>query len=415
MASTIPEKLYVTIQYRKDSTEGLLGFASPYIKDAAFAKRKSTQDNWAYGYGASFTIDDTDDSISGEFSEKARFDATLLFSAGCYPRIIDNSLTEGFEIAKSVRRSGWGGGGNVVWRIADPRGYELEISSENFARIIDCTTITNGVIQGKCCWGRDGNKNILLPESSDVYQEAFTKTNKINNKITIGEVTPGDTVELLNKDYENKEVEYLGQYRMMGNGTKLISTAKERYLFRVDGRLDAISAPVVASIVTKAATPLDRAQFAKDYATNSDRLAIGNDPIIILTPNKITTKQVSLKLVDVDFVYSSAVGFPTKKVKYAGRYTYETEISVPLITEYKGKTYVTYTSDNYGRGRSNTLREVDPVELQKGTIEYMYQTIGYYGRSQPNIIEVPAVDLQYKKIVLQYDGVDYEIDDIGYY
>ena len=63
MAAVISEKLYVTIQYRKDAgnDDGHLGFASPYTKDAAFQKRKSTQDSWAYGGGCTIEIDENDD------------------------------------------------------------------------------------------------------------------------------------------------------------------------------------------------------------------------------------------------------------------------------------------------------------------------------------------------------------------
>ncbi|MEI7556192.1 hypothetical protein, partial [Candidatus Chlorohelix sp.] len=52
----------VTVQYRGDANneDGLLGFASPSSKDAAFEKSKNTQDNWAYGYGSTVTIDDED-------------------------------------------------------------------------------------------------------------------------------------------------------------------------------------------------------------------------------------------------------------------------------------------------------------------------------------------------------------------
>lgn len=51
--TVIPEKLYVTVQYRGDAgnQDGLPGFASPYTRDDAFVKRKHTQDTWAYGAG----------------------------------------------------------------------------------------------------------------------------------------------------------------------------------------------------------------------------------------------------------------------------------------------------------------------------------------------------------------------------
>jgi len=90
MASTtvIPTKLYSTIQYRADSSaEGKLGFISPYTKDAAFAKRKSTQDNWAYGYGIKVEISDEDDiTVTGQGGGNHRagtWDAAALFMANC--------------------------------------------------------------------------------------------------------------------------------------------------------------------------------------------------------------------------------------------------------------------------------------------------------------------------------------------
>jgi hypothetical protein len=156
----IPNKLYVTIQYRKDANneDGHLGFASPYTKDSAFEKRKASQNSWAYGYGAEVAIDDEDNCTitkdsnhgRGGYGSGQNWDASMLFITGCYPRVISNELIEGFQIAKSVRRWGWGGSGNVKWRITDPRGFDLEISSENFANVLACTTMVNGVIQGKC-------------------------------------------------------------------------------------------------------------------------------------------------------------------------------------------------------------------------------------------------------------------------
>ena len=155
MSTKIFDQLYVTIQYRKDANNesGLLGFASPYTKDAAFKKRKETQDKWAYGGGINVIID-AEDGITVEPGPRVNpgWDASALFIANCYPRIVKNEPTEGFQLAKSVRRYGWSGSGNVVWRITDPRGFDLEISSENFASIINCCDLEKGTIKGKCVW-----------------------------------------------------------------------------------------------------------------------------------------------------------------------------------------------------------------------------------------------------------------------
>jgi len=323
--TTIPEKTYVTIQYRADSSvEGKLGFLSPYTKDAPFAKRKSTQDSWAYGYGIKVEINDEDEiTVTGQGGGNNRagtWDSASLFMSNCYPRILDNALTEGFEVAKSVRRCGWNGSGNVVWRIADPRGFELEISSDNFARVIDCATIVNGVIQGKCIWGRDGSKNILLPEASDVYQDAVKRTVKVNTKMSLNDVQVGDTVDLLTKDGKDLIGQYLGKYYFLqlsedkddtngrgynyGNGTYRFNKKQvDRYLFKGDDGYFALSTPKIISVLSKIGTPLDKmivAQEATDYASSGATIG-GIEEVILVSPNKIKLDTVTSELVPVEW------------------------------------------------------------------------------------------------------------------
>lgn len=219
----IPEKLYVTVQYRPDAKndDGLLGFASPYTKDAAFQKRKKTQDDWAYSSGIKVEIDEDESiTVTGKGQglwAKTPWDAGMLFTANCYPRIIPNDLVDGFQIAKSVRRYGWGGGGNVKWRITDPRGFDLEISSENFAKIIDCSTIINGVIQGKCCWGRTGAQNVLLPEHSEPYKQSKNFVKAIVQATKIKDIQPGTRIKVHHQHYKDQWLIYIGELYLIGN------------------------------------------------------------------------------------------------------------------------------------------------------------------------------------------------------
>lgn len=241
MAIYIPEEQYVGFQLRKeggayDSSTGtwvgveevLLGFATPVSADAAFKKRKATVDHWGSGYHYADRNNDQPDER-------------------CIPRTLKNELVEGFEIARSVRRYGWNGG-NVVWRVIDPRGFELEISSANFASIVDCTTIVNGVIQGRCVWGRDGSTNVLLPENSEPYQE-FVKLTALKNQVKAGgvsvkDIKPGYIITLESGD----EVEYLGKfycYKLTYETTKadkwhdsytdhsLFDTVVERFMYKI--------------------------------------------------------------------------------------------------------------------------------------------------------------------------------------
>lgn len=424
MATTIPAKYYVTIQYRKDATEGLLGFASPYTKDSAFEKRKSTQDNWAYGISAKFTIQD-DDSIEGTFSDSGKFDAAMLFAANCYPRIIDNTPIEGFEIAKSVRRYGWGGSGNVVWRIADPRGFELEISSENLARLLDCSVIENGVIKGKCCWGRDGARNILLPEVSEPYQEAFAKTAKIANKVSLKDIKPGDTVELLNRGYDTDAAMYLGSYKLVSPsynydeasrhaGRKLAGEVKDRYLFKKkDGEIFAISTPKVAALVEQGDGTFDREVFALEF--NKNVTEVGNhDAVIFISTTKVDLDKFTFELVESDFQLQQY--FPNSGLYYLR----------PILTRYNGKLWVGQNKrDRYDPALQRyvgdpTLREVSEHDLvsngvlksvtvkQKSTSWYS----SYYDTA--NDIDFPQNErLQFYDIVLNYNGSKFNVTYIG--
>src|SRR5574343_534640 len=192
----IPEKLYITLKKERKDAENLFGFMSPFGTDKAFKKRQQTQLNWAYnevyphtefnrsiwyslrnGYCINF-METKDGEL--EFYEWVLDESLPKFSLNSYdvpagesnlvtnrrlqlvdannkfkPRIIDNTPQIGFQFTKSVRRTYWGGG-NVVWRVLDPRGFELEISSANLARIMDCSCIKEGVIEEPCVWGRSG-------------------------------------------------------------------------------------------------------------------------------------------------------------------------------------------------------------------------------------------------------------------
>lgn len=223
---TIPSQHYVGIKPERETESSLpLAFATPYGTDSAFEKRKNTINQWCRGYGK---------YVDGKYVYP-EFEA----------KVHDNVLLDGFRIAESVRRIGWNGG-NVVWRIVDPRGFELEISSANFARIIDCTTIENGEIKGKCIWGRDGAANVLLPESSEPYKQAAANTQRASMKIDAKTLAVGDEVE-----FKDGQIwVYLGQYSVVsrkenritaslyGGGTSYQYTidVKKRHIFgcRID-------------------------------------------------------------------------------------------------------------------------------------------------------------------------------------
>lgn len=165
----IPKKVYVGFQGRRTQDEVPLGFMVPYGEDDAGTKRQATVDKWAkqvYGDAKTFN------SI-----------------------IIDNAPMVGFKLGRSVRRSGWNGGGASYFRIEDPRGFELEISLENFGMIASACILERGEIMQECVWGRSGKTNILVPTNTEPYTTAVILPDD-DEKVDIAAVTRGDTVRV---------------------------------------------------------------------------------------------------------------------------------------------------------------------------------------------------------------------------
>lgn len=88
-----------------------------------------------------------------------------------------NTSMKGFSIVGSVSRIS---NDNKVFRIRDPRGFEVEISSSNLSDIILENTLINGEIQEELVWFRDGSSNYLgnvnMPEYAMSTQEPVTKS-----------------------------------------------------------------------------------------------------------------------------------------------------------------------------------------------------------------------------------------------
>ena len=283
---TIPSQHYIGLKAERETESSLpLAFATPFGTDAAYEKRKSTVDNWCRGYGH---------YVDGKY---------------VYPEIEtavrNNVLMEGFRIAESVRRIGWNGG-NVVWRVVDPRGFELEISSANFARIIDCTTIVNGEIKGQCIWGRDGAANVLLPESSEPYQQATANTKRSTLNVDTKSLSAGDEVEFKDGQIwiyagvftilsrKEKKIEQGMSYYDRTTAYSYTVDAKKRHIFvkaidkefavkynyameqvgKVEGDMRyyvIADTKKVASITTKCAKVLDVDQIARDVTKQYER------------------------------------------------------------------------------------------------------------------------------------------------
>jgi hypothetical protein len=169
-------KLYVGLRPQGEGSVDL-GFSTPFENNAAFRKRKATVDTW----GAWVEHVRDPDSPHGYKVENGRC-VTIKHDATC--KVVDNDPREGFKVTDSLKRVYWGGG-NVVWRIEDPLGFELEIQSNNLLAIIQNCDLESGIIKGKCLWARDGKDNILIHESSEEYKDAFKAAETLKAPTTV--------------------------------------------------------------------------------------------------------------------------------------------------------------------------------------------------------------------------------------
>lgn len=194
-------QLYVGLKTQgKDKVD--LGFATPYEDNAAFRKRQVTVDTWAVQYEYVMNADGTyaRDERGGMIRNKI----------GPRHKIVDNQPRSGFRITDDVKRIYWGGG-NVVWRVEDPAGFELEIQSQNLMAIIQTAGVNEGgIIPGNCLWGRDGKDNILLHEKSDEYKNAIlaAETLKPLKKAAASDRIVGSTYLL----QDGSQAVYLGKF-----------------------------------------------------------------------------------------------------------------------------------------------------------------------------------------------------------
>lgn len=114
--------------------------------------------------------------------------------------VIDNTPTKGLYVGCSVSR--WATS-NKLFRVEDPRGFTVEIPTDNLATLLHHTTVVKGVVQEDCVWGREGSNHILLPVDSEPYRLARKDQDIINNDlISVNDLKQGDWVKYFGSDTE---------------------------------------------------------------------------------------------------------------------------------------------------------------------------------------------------------------------
>lgn len=159
-----------------ETEQYVLGFATYYENNAAFRKRQNTINGWSRGLDKN--------PVTRQ------------------PEIFENTPQSGFKISRNVTHGGGWNDLTVYWRIIDPRGFELEITSGNLAKLFQYCNIENGNIHGECVYGFDkgnGSKVVLLPVNSEIYQQSL-KSTEIHEAKSLGikSLNLGDIITLKN-------------------------------------------------------------------------------------------------------------------------------------------------------------------------------------------------------------------------
>ena len=144
------EQMYVGFKrsrYMNSEEPRVLGFAVP----ANNKKRRETVDGWS------------DKDVA--------------------PRTIDNVPTRGFKLVDVVSRYSTS---NKFFRVLDPRGFELEIPTDNLLDLCLNSTIVNGEFIDEYVWATD-TKNYLIPASDPQYILWKSTVGKPATKVESGE------------------------------------------------------------------------------------------------------------------------------------------------------------------------------------------------------------------------------------
>ena len=270
MAKYIPDTFFKGVQNSTD--ECPLAFITPDGTDKAAEKRIATVKEWVNGYYSK--------------NKNPAFET------------IDNPPLTGFKLTKEIKR--WMTS-NVVWRIIDPRGFQLEISSGNLAYIMANTIINHGTIEAELQWCRNGSQNFLLPTNSEEYKTYIEITNAKKNNLGIKDITVGDTI-ITGTDTIGM---YLGGYYTLEYGSvnkHLINSTRRYYIKKDNGSV--ISRTSLKNIrVVKKGDEEDNKDWTDYISKHIEKTYYNQEPFIKISTKKFNVKEIAktLRFVVVDF------------------------------------------------------------------------------------------------------------------
>lgn len=208
----IPEKIKVGFQKRDDTLDSKLGFIIYYDKDGKL-KNEKRWNTWR------------NESIK--------------------PLTLENKPFKNANLHKGIEYAGTSfSDGKSTLRIYDNRGFEYEISFDNFVAISLNNEISKGEIIGEFVYAFAGTKLILLPVNSEEYKKALQSTKNKDTDIKEDDLIPG-SVYYLKKTSYMKGIEtciYIGKYNFNHSISTLNFPAngKEEHIFYKDNGFEII-------------------------------------------------------------------------------------------------------------------------------------------------------------------------------
>jgi hypothetical protein len=237
---------------------------------------------------------------------------------------LDNIPLPGFTLCEGTRLKY--GSIDPGWRIIDPRGFTVKITSRNLESILLVTGITEGLIQQKCVWAREDSSTTmrLVPQSADLYAEAVLNTDILESKVNIKDVQIGDTVLLQNKIvgiyrgvasvYSSPGGHGLRHIHKVSVGLRkqFIEVAPDKFFFQSDAKIlkilkststpmsreDSIAGLLESRISGRGKFAIDAQFYTSNYTTAGiNHISISAIPVVELSFQEVD-KQTAINLCD---------------------------------------------------------------------------------------------------------------------
>ena len=96
-------------------------------------------------------------------------------------------------------------------RVADPRGFSVNVRMDAVLQMMKECAVVNGIVQAPCVWARSAGQNVLLAVGSETHDLALLQTRLANSKVTLKNVPLGNWVTLNN----GVQGVYLGKYHKL--------------------------------------------------------------------------------------------------------------------------------------------------------------------------------------------------------